>query len=83
LSDLLGISPPGLHRGQAEVADLDREVVVVQENVVALQVAVDDVFGVKVAKKEHWTLNMIEIRKTIFKCSLHPLRRLARNLDGV
>ena len=51
LSDRLRVLPSGLDGGEAEVSDLDSEVVVVQEDVVALQVAVNDVLRVEVAGK--------------------------------
>ena len=50
MSDRLRVLPSRLDCGEAEVSDLDGEVVVVQEDVVALQVAVNDVLRVKVAE---------------------------------
>ena len=50
MSDRLRVLPSRLDGGEAEVSDLDGEVVVVQEDVVALQVAVNDVLSVKVAE---------------------------------
>ena len=51
MSYLLGV-PPGLYCRQAKVADFDGKVVVVEEDVVALEIPVDNVFGMEIAESE-------------------------------
>lgn len=51
LLELVGSRPPRLDRRKTKIADFDRQVVV-QENVVALEVAVDNVLGVQIAAEE-------------------------------
>jgi len=45
LSDRLRIFPARLDSGQTEIADFYSEVVIMKENVVALEITMNDVFG--------------------------------------
>ena len=58
LPDDLRVFPPRLDRRKAEVADFHREVIVMKEDVVALQVAVDNILGMEVASRVIGEINM-------------------------
>ena len=77
-------SPSRLNGGESEVADLDCKVVVVKEDVVRLEVAVDDILGVEVAGDERKKY----IRKITFETKtkknlLHPLTSLTSNFNHI
>ena len=55
----LGIFPSWFHSGQTKVTNFDSKVIIVEENVVALEITMDNIFRVQIAVEKRKYIDMI------------------------
>ena len=55
----LGIFPSWFHSSQTKVTNFDSKVIIVEENVVALEITMDNIFRVQIAVEKRKYIDMI------------------------